>query len=314
MVAKKMKRKYYLSMMLNNDETFTAVLCDIKSSREYKDFERWKTQEKLFKAINLVNKLYKEELYFPFDFSSGDSIQALFTSPRIAFECCLLLRTFFYPYSLRFGIGIGNVNNYFISNASRASKLRLGTNFYDGIAYHKAMDALTTGKMEESEIVINTGKEAQDNVLNRLLKISSPFAMTDSSQQRKIIFFLSNLISPISSNPLFAEKYCRNLNEIFDVVSLGNESIIERLNPEIKQIIRDSVMRRRDYLAHSRTEQDYYGSMFTPRDDLYIAKILDVSEQNVSNIRRKAGLKDIRNNEIAVYNYLGFIEEKKYDY
>ena len=61
--------------MSNN---YAAIILDIQHSRTYDDEQRFYIQDKLFSIIQFINEYYSKELVKSFEFSSGDSIQALF--------------------------------------------------------------------------------------------------------------------------------------------------------------------------------------------------------------------------------------------
>ena len=57
---------------------YAAIIMDIRHSRKYDEEQRFFIQDKLFSIIQFINKYYNKELVKKFEFSSGDSIQALF--------------------------------------------------------------------------------------------------------------------------------------------------------------------------------------------------------------------------------------------
>ena len=89
---------------------FAAIIIDIQHSRKYDDDQRFYMQDKLFSIIQFINEYYFKELVKKFEFSSGDSIQALFNNVSDAFSCYCFIRDLFYPYQVRCGIGYGKLN------------------------------------------------------------------------------------------------------------------------------------------------------------------------------------------------------------
>ena len=84
--------------MSNN---YAAIILDIQHSRTYDDEQRFYIQDKLFSIIQFINEYYSKELVKSFEFSSGDSIQALFKDVSDAFSCYCFIRNLFYPYQVR---------------------------------------------------------------------------------------------------------------------------------------------------------------------------------------------------------------------
>ena len=67
---------------------YTSMIIDIKKSRTYNESERFDIQEKLISIVKFANNYYKDDLVKKIEFSSGDSIQALFKSAAGAFGQC----------------------------------------------------------------------------------------------------------------------------------------------------------------------------------------------------------------------------------
>ena len=142
---------------------FAAIIIDIQHSRKYDDDQRFYMQDKLFSIIQFINEYYFKELVKKFEFSSGDSIQALFNNVSDAFSCYCFIRDLFYPYQVRCGIGYGKLNQKILDKNYHS------TNILDGEAYHYAISALNDCKLEKYRFLLYSNNEEKDNLVNQII-------------------------------------------------------------------------------------------------------------------------------------------------
>ena len=88
-------------------QDYAALIIDLKKSRSYTKEDRNHIQYYIMDVIHLLNRLYRRELVREVDFSAGDEVQGLFSSPEAAYLYYRMLSMWLHPVEIRAGIGVG---------------------------------------------------------------------------------------------------------------------------------------------------------------------------------------------------------------
>lgn len=167
---------------------YFAIIIDLVKSKKMTDSERFEAQEKLKNAINIINLLYKASIVKSMSFSAGDSVQGLFNDVQSTFNTFYLIQNLVFPYSVRCGIGQGQVNEQLINRFKTDD-----SNAYDGKAYHLARSALDLAREYNYQIYINSDSN-KDFTINSLINDDIKISMT---LVRQAIYSIMNIIDPV---------------------------------------------------------------------------------------------------------------------
>lgn len=283
--------------MSNN---YAAIILDIQHSRKYDDDHRFYIQDKLFSIIQFINEYYEKKLVKVFEFSSGDSIQALFKDVSDAFSCYCLIRNLFYPYLVRCGIGYGKLNQRILEKDYHS------TNMFDGEAYHYAISALNDCKLEKYGFLLYSSDEEKDNLVNQIMSTVELLNL-DLTNKQADVFDLFNLLYPLE---IKYERQNINKNAEFiidklkqNVLSYDFEKFI---SDDIKELLFDEV--RYNYFRREEKFHKLFGPRFTTKMNSVCSVLLNVSRQNIEKIRAVGKFDEIRKLECLVFGYT----EKEY--
>lgn len=167
---------------------YFAIIIDLVKSKKMTDSERYEAQEKLKNAINIINLLYKESIVKSMSFSAGDSVQGLFNNVKSTYNTFYLIQNLVFPYSVRCGIGQGQVNEQLINRFKIDD-----SNAYDGKAYHLARSGLDLAREHNYQIYINSDSN-KDFTINSLINDDIKVSMT---LVRQAIYSIMNIIDPV---------------------------------------------------------------------------------------------------------------------
>jgi hypothetical protein len=182
----------------------TAFILDIKNSREMAATQRRSAQERLSDAADFANSVYKNKMKCKLDFSSGDSIQGLFTDPSSAVCCYTLIRSAVVPNKIRCGIGAGDLVDMPYTDSNRM----------DGTSYHNARDALSFSKENGYEVLFRSGC-ATDRFVNQYLA-AAQVLMSKQSSKQEIISNLIFLLDPLTDSDLDRSEYDKGVRKFID--------------------------------------------------------------------------------------------------
>lgn len=276
--------------MSNN---YAAIILDIQHSRKYDDDHRFHIQEKLFSIIQFINEYYEKKLVKVFEFSSGDSIQALFKDVSDAFSCYCLIRNLFYPYLVRCGIGYGKLNQRILEKDYHS------TNMFDGEAYHYAISALNDCKLEKYGFLLYSSDEEKDNLVNQIMSTVELLNL-DLTNKQADVFDLFNLLYPLE---IKYERQNINKNAEFiidklkqNVLSYDFEKFI---SDDIKELLFDEV--RYNYFRREEKFHKLFGPRFTTKMNSVCSVLLNVSRQNIEKMRAVGKFDEIRKLECLVF-------------
>ncbi|MFX0123508.1 MAG: SatD family protein [Candidatus Hodarchaeota archaeon] len=150
------------------------MTCDLIQSKKVQ--ERFKVQQELKYAVNVVNERYSKELLCPFTTVWGDSFQGALKSLDGFYN---ILDTFEELISIDFrcGVGIGEISTEFSPNTLEM----------DGLAFHRSQDALNIAKKERYYVWILSGNTHFDRMVNTLLTLLYAIKIRWNAHQRGII-------------------------------------------------------------------------------------------------------------------------------
>ena len=283
--------------MSNN---YAAIILDIQNSRKYDDDHRFYIQDKLFSIIQFINEYYEKKLVKVFEFSSGDSIQALFKDVSDAFSCYCLIRNLFYPYLVRCGIGYGKLNQRILEKDYHS------TNMFDGEAYHYAISALNDCKLEKYGFLLYSSDEEKDNLVNQIMSTVELLNL-DLTKKQADVFDLFNLLYPLE---IKYERQNINKNAEFIIDKLKQNVLsydFEKFtSSDIKELLFNEV--RYNYFRREENFHKLFGTRFTTKMNYVCSVLLNVSRQNIEKIRAVGKFDEIRKLECLVFEYT----EKEY--
>lgn len=272
---------------------FTAINIDIQHSRKYDEDERAYIQSKLYSIVQFINEYYANELFKKFEFSSGDSIQALFKEVSDAFDCYCFIRDLFYPYQIKCGIGYGKLNKKILD------KDFYSTNMLDGEAYHYARFAMKDCKEEKCRFLIHSNDKEKDNLVNQIMR-TNQLLNYDLTNKQADVFNLFCLI-----NPLKIEHKGKNIKDADFIINILRQNILSYnfdkfSNDEIKALLFNSY--------HELKQEEIFHKIFKPSFSTTInstlSVLLHVSRQNVEKMKSVGKFNEIRNLECLVFDYI----------
>ena len=274
---------------------YAAIILDIQHSRKYDDEHRFYIQDKLYSIIQFINEYYKKELVKVFEFSSGDSIQALFTDVSAAFSCYCFIRNLFYPYKVRCGIGYGKLNQKILN------KDYYSTNMFDGETYHYAISALNDCKREKYYFLLYSSNKETDNIINQIMNTVKLLNLDHTNKQADV-FDLFNLLYPLDI------KYeVNDINEIasFIIAKLKQNVLSYNFDKvtsnEIMELLLNEISN--NYFRKDEKFSKLFGPGFTTKINYICSMLLDVSRQNIEKIRGVGKFDEIRKLECLVLEY-----------
>ena len=261
---------------------YTSLIIDIKSSREFSNSDRYKAQIKLLEIINCMNKVFGKSMLRKFEFSSGDSIQALFGKTIDALNCFYIMENMFFPFQIWAGIGIGPVNNEIFNSSSFT-----GSNMIDGESYHMAIQAVQECKHSIVNCRILSYEKGLDSI-NDALEIGCRLKYGLTYKQKEI-YSLFSIIFPL----LPIDKASIHLyEELIDIKIKDYKSSAPTIS-EIKNTFLEMNENREFY------NKKYITKLVSP-----IANLLSVSNENIRKIREAGRFDLIKKAENIVLDML----------
>lgn len=281
------------------NKQYAVLIADIKSSRLFKSNDRFKVQNKLFKTTEILNSVFSEVLSSPISFSAGDSIQGLFENFSAALRCYFLLRELFLPNIIRGGIGIGEINTK-IFKESNIYFNGGNTNYIDGDAYHFAKNALDEAKLRNTDVLVFSNKKWDDSIVNNSLLIASSLRKKATHSQMELLRICEFIYPLLNESELEILK--QNYTQCADLLELDEKfySLYMDKTDFYRELLNVS-----NYISpynfdknNNNSCESVFEADITSRNlDAYLAKIFDVSSQNIWLLRKRGSLKDIRTQE-----------------
>lgn len=203
-------------------QNYVALIIDLKKSRGYTKEDRNYIQHYIMDVIHLLNNLYRRELVREVDFSAGDEIQGLFSSPEAAYLYYRMLSMWIHPVAIRAGIGVGAWDVQLDSK---------GTTGQDGPAYHKARYAIKNADDSEGYPILFLSGSHSDVTINTIIGGAASIMAKQSVYQNQIML-ITELLFPICNYRV------RNYNYIalHDIERFLHEKCV--LTHEMEKIMR----------------------------------------------------------------------------
>jgi len=136
------------------EHRYAVVTADLVMSRGLAD--RRGTQRTLVQLVDTLNTEFGKDLAAPFMITLGDEIQGLLREPVRFPPVISTIHTAFRPDAITVGVGLGGV----------ATELTTRVTEMDGPAFVSARQAVETGKSKKLEVVVVSGSDQVDAVLN----------------------------------------------------------------------------------------------------------------------------------------------------
>lgn len=269
-------------------QKYTALIMDLKKSREYSFENRNQIQTNILKVIDILNNVFKTSLEKEVTFSGGDELQGLFSSAEAAYLYFRLFSMLVSPVKIRAGIGIGEWNVVVESEGSTAQ---------DGSAYHNARYAINSTKDGLGYAVLVYSGSSCDVTVNSLLCANSIITEKQSDYQNKVML-LSELLYPVDLYGIIDSFELRKaVNLIIEKEKLHDYNLAD-FSPE--KIINDIAENDNDFFV---TEGKVRGL------PMQLAKVMGVTRQSVDRTIKNANIYEARNLALATVKYLKQLEE-----
>lgn len=168
-------------------QNYAVLIIDLKKSRGYTKEDRNYIQHYIMDVIPLLNNLYRRELVRNVDFSAGDEVQGLFSSPEAAYLYYRMLSMWLHPVEIRAGIGVGDWDVQIDSK---------GTTGQDGPAYHKARYAIQHADDSEGYPILFLSGSHSDLTINIIIGGAASIMAKQSVYQNQIML-ITELLFPI---------------------------------------------------------------------------------------------------------------------
>ncbi len=162
---------------------YCAVIGDIIRSRNIQD--RSGAQNRLKQILEHINNKFDKLIASDFMITLGDEFQGLLENPDSVIDIIECIKMKMSPVSIRFGIGIGDINTAIQRN------MPFGT---DGPAYHRARKMIDELKNAEkskarsdADVKIQSEKSSVDRLVNVSLALCSFIEKKWTRKQREAI-------------------------------------------------------------------------------------------------------------------------------
>ena len=166
---------------------YSVLMMDLKKSRAYSLENREAIQGYIFDTCKMLNGVFTGVMKV--DFSAGDELQGLFSSPMEAYLYYRLFSMLIHPVKIRAGIGVGTWDIR-IENA--------GTTAQDGQVYYRARQAINEADELEGYPILYCSGEKTDTVINSLIGGAAGINERMNSYQNELML-LTELLSPLDA-------------------------------------------------------------------------------------------------------------------
>jgi len=155
-------------------KNYSVLMIDLKNSRSYSIQDRNNLQNSILNSIKILNKAFKNSIKKEVEFSAGDEIQGLFTSPHSAYLYYRLFSIIIFPIEIHSGIGYGTWDIVMDNESSTAQ---------DGTVYHNARKAIDEAKKSLEYSVLFYSSNKNDLIVNSLINSCNLLAFKQSKYQ-----------------------------------------------------------------------------------------------------------------------------------
>lgn len=276
---------------------YAALIIDLKKSRNYTKEDRNYIQYYIMDVIHLLNRLYYRELVREVDFSAGDEVQGLFSSPEAAYLYYRMLSMWLHPVEVRAGIGVGEWDVQLDSK---------GTTGQDGPAYHKARYAIQNTDDSEGYPVLFLSGGHSDVTINTIIGGAASIMAKQSVHQNQIML-ITELLFPICN---YYVRACDHVTPS-DVEHFLHEKSM--LAHEMEKVMRPlpfdrlkcSIVEGIDPINAEdiREETKFYITSGKQRGiPTKLASIMDISRQTIEKTMKAGNIYTARNMAITAIN------------
>ena len=171
-------------------KNYAALIIDLKKSRSYTKEDRNNIQYYVMDILHLLNRLYHKELVREVDFSAGDEVQGLFSSPEAAYLYYRMLSLWMHPIEIRAGIGVGGWDVQLDNK---------GTTGQDGPSYHNARYAIENADDSEGYPILFFSGNRSDVTINTIIGGAASILAKQSIYQNQIML-ITELLFPICNH------------------------------------------------------------------------------------------------------------------
>ena len=274
-------------------EKFTVLVIDLKKSRSYSIEDRNSIQNYIIAVIQKLNEAFMNTILREVEFSAGDEVQGLFSSPEAAYLYLRLFNMLVSPVELRAGIGVGEWSIK-IENASTTAQ--------DGPVYHNARYAIENVKDSVGySVLLFSGKE-NDIFINSA--INTPFILTSNhSEYQNEIMLLTELLYPINSHNVIDGRKMHHLSELVKLKNKLNyytyfkmrKSVKKYPFDDIKHIIIDPYQ-----IDAINDDNTFYVNSGKKRGmTMHLSDALGISRQSIEKTYKTAKVYEARNSTLV---------------
>jgi len=287
----------YGTMVIRGDvmENYTVLIIDLIKSRSYKPDARASIQNYIVSVIRSLNAIFSGSLAKDVDFSAGDEIQGLFSSPQAAYLYLRMFCMLIFPVEIRAGIGIGEWNVR-IENASTTAQ--------DGPAYHNARYAM--GNVKDAlgcSVLFYSGEEA-DLYLNALVNASFTLTGKHSEYQNELML-LAELLYPIDYHQAINRG---KINQLLEIIALKSETNYYKRSKSGKRRLLEKIeiLNFKPVPIDAAKDEDvlFVSSGKKRGMNTQLAEILNISRQSIEKTMKAANIYEIRNLTIAALKFM----------
>ena len=283
------------------EREYAALMIDLKGSQKYPDDQRREIQIYWNKIVNILNKIFRQDMAFKVNFSGGDQVQGLFYTPEAAYLYYRLFSMCTHPFQTHGGIGIGTCN------IQLGSKKHTGGQ--DGKAYHRARAASDLADADIGyPILINSGEIYcdRDRIINSLIGMAALIALRHTAHQNQIML-ITEILYPISNeyihmehDALMEKNYeLLRLKHKFDLKYAGRKNNvlpIEHLIRNNEESFADVNVRK---AAKSKNPTNYVTEGKGRGIPKTLEEVLGIKYQSINTTLKAADIFNIRNLSIA---------------
>lgn len=281
---------------------YAALIIDLKKSRGYTKEDRSYIQYYIMDVIHLLNNLYRRELVREVDFSAGDEVQGLFSSPEAAYLYYRMLSMWLHPVEIRAGIGVGGWDVQLDNK---------GTTGQDGPAYHNARYAIMNADDSEGYPILFLSNSYSDVTINTIIGGAASIMAKQSVYQNQIML-ITEMLFPI----------CHYYIRAYDYVGPHDlEHFLKgkcMLAHEMEKIMRPLPFDRLAYdfiknidpinADDAQEETKFYITSGKQRGiPTKLASIMDISRQTIEKTIKAGNIYTARNMAIAAINEMTHI-------
>lgn len=273
---------------------YAALIVDLKKSRGYTKEDRTHIQYYIMDILSLLNHLYRRDIVRAVDFSAGDEIQGLFSTPEAAYLYYRMLSMWLHPVEIRAGIGVGSWDVQ-IDNK--------GTTFQDGPAYHNARYAIKNADDSEGYPVLFYSGSRSDITINTIIGGAASIMAKQSVYQNQIML-MTELLFPICNYYVRAYDYLtpNDVEHFLHEKSLLSRETDRGMRPLPFDRLSCSIVEAIDPInaEDAKEETTFYITTGKQRGiPTKLASIMDISRQTIEKTIKAGNIYTARNMAIT---------------